>query len=82
LRLDSVHYDEAYVLGATLGIPALEKRYRATVVWMFKSFLNHRPELFNRLVNHAPSKIYDLVKEGLETVEKDAERRMRRKSKL
>jgi hypothetical protein len=71
--------DEAYVVGVIYGLAEVEQFYRFGVIWSFDYFLKS-PELFNKLVDRCPSKVYDLVKDGVETYGKCVEMRIERKT--
>jgi hypothetical protein len=70
---------EAYVVGVIFGLAEVERFYRSGVVWSFDYFLKS-PELFNKLVDRCPSKVYELVKDGVETYGKCVEMRIQRKA--
>jgi hypothetical protein len=81
LRVNNVlpSADETYVVGAMYGLAEVERFYRYSVIWSFDYFLKS-PELFNKLVDRCPSKVYELVKDGVETYGKCVEMRIERKA--
>lgn len=70
---------EAYVVGVIFGLPEVERFYRSGVIWSFDYFLKS-PELFNKLVDRCPSKVYELVKDGVEKYGRCVEMRIQRKA--